>query len=278
MPKKSKLIIVPIVPELSMGNTSPESSKPKINPAIRWCFTLNNYTDEDIKMFNLICANCAKYWAFSKEVGKEGTPHLQGYIEFKKKHRPKEIFDNERIHWEPSVVKKDAMKANFNYIKKEGGEMWINGQYFKPIIESHNLRPWQQMVFNLAMTEPDPRQINWIWEPKGNTGKSWLCKYLCLKADAIMISNKGSDMKNMILNYIDKKCGYPRLILIDIPRSVDDVYISYSGIEEIKNGCFFSSKYEGGQVLMPSPHIFIFSNKAPDKDVFSNDRWNIIKL
>lgn len=44
-----------------------------------WCFTLNNYTDEDIIAYqNLKC----KYIVFSKEVGESGTPHLQGYFYF----------------------------------------------------------------------------------------------------------------------------------------------------------------------------------------------------
>lgn len=63
--------------------------------------------------------------------------------------------------------------------------------------------------------------------------------------------------------------------MIDIPRSVDIDFLSYTGIEEIKNGCFFCGKYESDMVIMPIPHIIIFSNEEPNVDKLSADRWDI---
>ena len=116
----------------------------------------------------------------------------------------------------------------------------------------------------------------WYWEEIGNIGKTQFSKYLCLKYNALLLSGKSADMKYAVCRHI-KEVGDPYLIIIDVPRSGKD-YISYGGIEEIKNGVFFSGKYESGQAIFPSPHILVFSNFPPDESCLSADRWDIVHL
>jgi len=83
-----------------------------------WCFTLNNYTpDEELAIQN---ASEVSYIVYGREVGKAGTPHLQGYVEFETKtklNRLKTLLGTERVHAETRLGK--AWQAA-QYCKKDG--------------------------------------------------------------------------------------------------------------------------------------------------------------
>jgi len=69
----------------------------------------------------------------------------------------------------------------------------------------------------------------------------------------------------------------PKVVIIDIPRTSES-FVSYGGIEKIKDGCFFSGKYESGMVLYDNPHVICFANFPPVSETMSADRWHIVKI
>lgn len=261
----------------SSGNTISESHA-QIAPAVRWCFTLNNYTDDDIKEINsAVSSNSSKYLIFSEEHKHEGTPHLQGYIEFKKKLRPDSLKWNKKIHWEKS---KGTKIQNITYCQKEGDNCYINGklQFKMKILEETQLYDWEKEIIDMLKHDPDDRKIYWYWEETGGIGKSAFTKYLCVKYDAICVSGKFQDIACLISNIHETNGTWPQIIIVDIPRSFDKEYLNFAGFESIKNGCFFSGKYTPVQVLMPIPHMIFFSNTYPVTEEMSKDRWVIKNL
>lgn len=83
-----------------------------------WCFTLNNYTDDDACLFHSLPSGC-KYAVVGKEVGESGTPHLQGFLTFLNPQRLtglRRSWFAGRAHWEPA---RHPIEAS-DYCKKEG--------------------------------------------------------------------------------------------------------------------------------------------------------------
>ena len=264
---------------MAIGNT-------KRLPLYRhWCFTFNNYTTQDIKTIlehldHLDQTYSAKY-IFQEEKGENGTPHLQGYIDFGHRIRqPSKIFSyTSRIHWERCRKVKHAI----NYCRKEEsrvGEIYTNIEFPEEIqvISKADMASWQLDVLKIIEGPRDLRKIYWFWESTGNTGKTALAKYLCFKHKALILSGKSTDMKYGIIKYAEKNSGiFPKIIIFDVPRSMLD-FLSFQGIEEVKNGLFFSGKYESDMAIFNSPHVLVFANQYPDTTKLSQDRWIISEI
>lgn len=263
---------VPIVPECSGGgNTITPPS-----PAIKWCFTYNNYTEDDIKtIYDVLCSKCSRFIIGKEIAPNTKTKHLQGYIEFKTKNRPSSLKLNNKIHWEKC---KGTAQQNIDYCKKDGDYI-SNIKFPKPIkiIDENNLYNWQKELHQIITLPPDDRHIYWLWDPIGNIGKSAYCKLLCYKYNALIVEGKSKDINCSLVNYFNEHKDYPEIIVIDCPRHNLE-YFNYGAIEKIKNGLVFSSKYESNQIIFNPPHIFIFANKEPDINKFSLDRWIIKEL
>ncbi len=85
----------------------------------KWCFTLNNYVDGVIQRLKTY-ADTIEYMIYGKEVGEQGTPHLQGFI-YKKNPTTFKALKNkigiERIHLESA---NGSPLQNYKYCSKDG--------------------------------------------------------------------------------------------------------------------------------------------------------------
>ena len=118
------------------------------------------------------------------------------------------------------------------------------------------------------------QHLRWV----GNLGKTSFCKYLTIKHGAIALGGKGADMRNGVVEYQKTNGHTPELVLINVPRSFDLEYISYEGIENVKDMYFYSGKYEGGMICGNNPHVFVFANEPPSIHKLSKDRWVIREI
>lgn len=255
------------------GNTKPQKGA---SPALHWCFTYNNYSKDTINMLtNSLKGLCTKY-VFQEETGENGTKHLQGYFLLKKKERltglKKKLDD--KIHLEKCRNIEDSIK----YCQKldtRTGEVFKYG-FPKEVKIISELREWQQQCLALLEEEND-RTIYWIWEKDGNVGKTAFAKYLYVTKNVMYITGgKGSDILHVSTEALksNENCD---TFLFDLPRQLEG-HVSYSALEQIKNGFWTSTKYEGGTVCINNPKVMVFANWEPDMSMLSRDRWEVFEI
>lgn len=81
--------------------------------ARHWCFTLNNWNQEQ---YDEILNLNVQYIIVGKEVGEQGTPHLQGFLTLHKKGRVLKLLKKSKPHWE---VARGTPAQNREYCSKE---------------------------------------------------------------------------------------------------------------------------------------------------------------
>ena len=138
--------------------------------------------------------------------------------------------------------------------------------YSKPRKEMDlKLRDWQKVVFDELMKPPNDRTIYFIVDQEGNTGKSKLAKYLVQNHEAIMLD--GSNGNDMLYAYAGE-----RIIVVNVPRGGG---LDYSALEQLKDGLYFTGKYESKCVSRDYEiAVIVMLNDFPAWDSLSHDRWH----
>lgn len=234
-------------------------------------FTLNNYTEDDITFIK------SYFDGYTFQEEKVSTKHLQGVGSFKnartwdsvKKAIPK-------AHIE--VCKN--LKASIEYCSKNDtriGGVWSTHKVIvKDPLADKELYDWQKEIIKLVKTEPDDRSIHWYWSEKGGIGKTSFIKHqLINNKNATYVSGKAGDMIYSLSTILEEN-PLINTVYMNIPRCVE--HISYNGLEQIKDGLIFNSKYESGYKLFNPPHIIIMANIEPNLYKMSEDRWVVKKI
>lgn len=265
------------------GVTGNTKSDPK---AKRWCFTWNGYpSTAGIALKNFFRDRRARCWIFGREKGELGTKHLQGYVEFKSDRRFSTLrkLAKGHLHWEKA---RGTREENADYCAKDGD--WDSMGAIEPAeklddpldgVEQHQ---WQKDLTEIVMKRciPHSREIYWLIGYEGAEGKTSWAKSMVIRFpnDVLYVSGKAIDMKYAIAARLKDGKRAPKTIVLGIPRSRNPEAVSYAGLEELKDGLFFSSKYESKMIVFNTPHVIVLANQGPAFGKFSQDRlkeWDL---
>jgi hypothetical protein len=279
-------------------------------PAKTWDFTLNNYTDLDIGMLNNWTEQVASLLV-SKEVGENGTPHLQGRVTFKRAYRLTGVKKlHSKCHWEITKCPQDSL-----YVIKEGSDVIINQvkkraaredlTSARTAILAHNC--WKDVMSDAALEPVVRKYMNWCkevwvtkpapafdleelrpWQrelvdefavPAGDRKIIWLC------------DEKGGMGKTVLSKYLATRGAFyfkngktadiayayqmETTIIMDLTRSVEG-HVNYEIMEALKDGIVFSGKYQScSKIRTEAAHFCVMSNFMPDMTKLSADRWDV---
>lgn len=286
--------------------------------AKNWCFTLNNYTSDERSFIESLYPETASYLCFGREIGAVGeTPHLQGYIQLKKRYRltgVKKLLP--RAHLE---VAKGSPAQNKEYCSKEG-DFYEFGSVTRPRQRSDLMDVKEAIKAGMTMKElrehhseavaKYPRFIRDYMddqraEPElpNHALLKWqsdLYQGLKLEPDDrrifFIVDPEGNKGKTWFIKYyaslhsnsqmlaMGKQADMAyaldpdvRVLFINCTRSQAE-FMNYSFLEAVKDGLVFSSKYESRLVRLGKVHVVVMMNTQPDMNALSKDRYVVVNI
>ena len=147
-------------------------------------------------------------------------------------------------------------------------------------VENVILRPWQEGLLNYI--KPSDREVIWVIGRKGNEGKTWFQEFLASKFGwSRVICGMDIRMKKSSICHILSKRSLMTtdIFLFDVGKAKTDDDMNYELIEHVKNGRTLAGKFDSKELKFHTPNIIVvFSNKKPDVDQLSKDRWKIFQI
>lgn len=290
-----------------------------------WCFTTNNYTADHVLHLSSLYPASVSYLVYGREVGEQGTPHLQGYVIFPDRKRlstarnfipgshlvaargsPKQASDYAKkgndfdefgecpegpaqgkrsdidrfVEWVASLDSRPSDRE----LAREFPSLWLRYPDRLHALCVHLRDPiaigagepragWQRELVDYCQSEPDDRSIRFMVDPEGNTGKSWMSRYLMTNREDVQVLRIGK--RDDLAHMIDET---KRVFIFDVPRKQME-FLQYSILESLKDRFVSSPKYNSTmKILEHVPHVIVFCNEPPDLNALSLDRINIINL
>lgn len=142
------------------------------------------------------------------------------------------------------------------------------------VLVQGNMRQWQIDLNNRVNQEPNDRDVLFVVDENGNSGKSWLTRYwYSTRSDEIQMLSIGK--RDDLAYAIDVTKS---LFVFDVPRGGME-FLQYTVLEQLKNRMVFSPKYDSRvKILNKTPHVVVFCNEEPDRTKMSRDRFKVTHI
>lgn len=249
----------------------------------RWCFTINNYSEEEIlAVKNLDC----DYVICGAEVGENGTPHLQGYAEFDKANSLKKIQQmlGGRAHL---AAAKGSGAQNKVYCSKEGKvfekgkmkepgkrndiarirEMVKDGGRMRDIIEEASgyqaMRGAELMMKYISPDRKEAPEVKWYWGKSGS-GKT---------RTAVEEAGEDTWMSSRNLKWWDGYDGHENVIIDDFRGD----FCTFHELLRILDRYPFRVEVKGGSRMLMAKKIWITA-PMPPQAAYSRNNEEIQQL
>ncbi len=148
-------------------------------------------------------------------------------------------------------------------IRSRGGSAAL----FYIIITSRSL--FQQHVLGLLDLQSD-RNILFVVDEQGGCGKSAFCKWLL--ANKKTWACQGGGIRDLMYTYK----ADAEYAVFDMARCNDVNYWPWNFMENLKNGWFTSTKYQGYLTAFKAPRVLVLTNHVPPRDKLSADRYHVL--
>jgi len=229
----------------------------------------------------------AKKWAFQQERTKEGNLHYQIRLSL----YAKKSFEGFKALLDTTILRGAHMSKtagvnskNFNYVMKIDSRVrgpWTDSDPNPDDVDEDVFFPETKMqrgCIDYVKGPIDPRKIRVYVDSKGSCGKSVLISKLRFNKLATIIPptmEKAEDISAMIMcKPVD------RAYVVDLPKSITPKKMAsfWSALETIKNGYCSDKRNTFRDRVFKKPHLIVFTNKMPNLEFMSTDRWDIIDI
>lgn len=152
-------------------------------------------------------------------------------------------------------------------------EEYRRSRFTDPPVEQFPLHPWQEKLRLELAQPPDDRKVKFIVDIDGNSGKTWFANWYKQENEHVQVLRPEKRADTALQIKLDSK-----VIFFNVPKRRTGM-IAYDILEDIKDGCISSPKYQSHTAPMEGRcHVVVLMNDYPDMSALSKDRYDITPL